>query len=287
MTYISYPAPVLPYHLDGTVLKEIDVSAGVIKTFSAGEMLEMNDEDYTVVLTNGTCQSTSDWLVLFFPELVDIESIFTIGRTSWGGDSISALTTLEWSADTTNGLDGTWAAATMPGGFPGTAMNFDSWRTGFKAISDIIGAGAIRMRYSNAGFILSGIYILHLYGHKHAAETPDDILFLDPENADAEYTLPMDFGDVPTGTSTQRQIKFKNDSASKTASTIVITVVDPDDQIRIGVSNTGPWLTSQTIASLAHGVSSSVYYVKCEAPAPPAALGPNRAPIKCVVGSWA
>jgi len=37
---------------------------------------------------------------------------------------------------------------------------------------------------------------------------------------------------------------------------------------------------------LAPGAKSAIIYVKCEAHAPPTALGPDRAPIKVQVGAW-
>ena len=71
-----------------------------------------------------------------------------------------------------------------------------------------------------------------------------------------------------------------------TASNLVVTVVDPVDNIRVSDDAAGPWTTSQTFASLAAGASSAIIYVKCETLAPPTPLGPMRAPIKAVVGAW-
>jgi hypothetical protein len=287
MPYTPYLDRVMPYHLDGTVVKQIDATVGVVKTFSAGEMLEANDEDYTVV-TLSSYSSSNGWVILFFPELVDITQIFVIARYLWAAVSYPvAPTSIEWSPDTTNGLDGTWNNAIMPNGYNADTMNLDSWRTGFKAMTGVTGATALRIKF-DAGVLrnYNGLFIMHLYGKKYAGETPDDILFLDPDDAYAEYDLPMEFGDIPSGTSLQRMLALYNDSAALDANNITITVIDPDDQIRIGVTDVGPWLTTQTIVLLAHGDTSIDFYIKCEAPAPPTPLGPNRAPIKVQVGAW-
>ena len=290
MPYSDYTDLVLPYHVDGTVVKWMDITVGVLDTLDTSQSLELNDEDYTAIaMTMPTSYKTGGYdyyLLFFFPELVDVTAFFVIAQGKINGQLYSA--DIDWSDDSTNGLDGTWTAATLPSGQNALTMNLDSWRTGFKQITGISGASVIRLKISTTDiYPVQYLRICHLYGHKHAGETPDDILFLDPDDSDNEYVLPMDFGDVPTASSSQRKVKFHNDSGSLTASTIEITVVDPDDLIRIGVTNTGPWLTTQSIASLGPGATSSTYYVKCEAPSAPAALGPNRAPITCVVGSWA
>jgi hypothetical protein len=289
MPYTPYLDCAMPYQLDGTVVKQIDATAGVVKTFSAAEMVELNDEDYSAIaLAYYHCYNC--WIILFFPELVDITQIFTLvgtqafltGPCIWGGGAA-----IEWSPDSTNGLDGTWNAATVPDGYNANTMNLDSWRTGFKAMTGVTGAIALRIMYQDRyNYELRNIYILHLYGHKHVGETPDDILFLDPDDAYAEYDLPMDFGDIPSGTSLQRMVALYNDSAGLDANNITVTVIDPDDQIRIGVTDVGPWLTTQTVVLLAHGDTSIDFYIKCEAPAPPTPLGPNRAPNKVQVGAW-
>lgn len=285
MPYSVFLAPVLPYHLDNTVVKWISASLGVLNTISVANMLEINDEDYTIV---SVTSSDDARLTFFFPELTDVIQMFALADASVTHTQQRPIK-FEWSEDTTNGIDGVWADATMVGGFNTDAMLLDSWRTNATEATDIIGAIAVRITFSDPALgadHLNGIRIAHLYGHKHAGETPDDILFLNPDDGDAEYDVPIDFGDVPTASSKQMKFKLHNDSAGLDANNVVITVIDPDDQIRIGVTNVGPWLTTDTVVLLLSGADTAVYYVKCEAPAAPAFLGPNRAPISVVVGAW-
>ena len=67
---------------------------------------------------------------------------------------------------------------------------------------------------------------MHFYGVISPGETPDRILFLDTENADAEFTKVLDFGDIPRGQTTTRTFKIKNNSSSKTINTIQVTAED-------------------------------------------------------------
>lgn len=278
MPYIGYIAPAMPYHLDGTVVKQLDLTLGVRKTYSASEMLEMNDEDYVSVVG-----LESTYVIFFFPELVDITACFALFHVYI---NIRAPVLIEWSPNTTNGLDGTWYAAGMPNGYNANTMNFDSWRSGFKIMTGVSGATALRMHATLSGYKIVNVYILHLYGKKTAGQTPNDILFLDAEAGDMEFPVPLEFGDLRTNTFLVRQIKVKNSSATLTANAIVLTVLDPSTHITISVDNVN-YGTTQNVGNLAPGASSVVYYVKCLLGVAPQPLGPDRAPISAeVTGGW-
>lgn len=284
MPYSAIPNRVVPYHLDGSVVKIINASTGVIKSLTADEAKELNDTDYVIVsFTSGT-----HYCVVFFPELRDISAIYCVTKGVNGFHFQMAA--LQGSADTTNGLDGTWTDATLPDGYPyspsgDAAIEFDAWRKGIKACSGLNGVKAIRFMSASTGYF-NAIYVLHIYGRKTSGQTADDILFLDAQNSDAEFTAPLDFGDRPAGTSYIRQIKVQNSSATKTANNVVVTVEDTADIVRVSDNSAGPWVLTQTFTSLAAAAKSAVIYVKCEPPAPPTPLGPMRAPIKVTVGSW-
>ena len=284
MTYSAYTDRVLPYHLDGTIVKQISSATGVLKTFSAGELLELNDEDYTPVGWTGVSYATAHWLTFFFPELVDISAIFGLG---YGDDQsdVSTIYSYEWSADTTNGIDGTWTAATMPNGFNATTMNLDSWRTGMKSCTNVLGAIAIRLRIYKNLQTMNGWFICHLYGHKTSGQTPDDILFLDAEAGDTEFAIPCSFGDILTGVAETHQIKLYN-SGTVTAGTVTMGVYDPASRITISDDDI-TYGTALSIGDIGTAGTTGTLYVKCTMPAAPSAtLGPDRAPIKVTVGGW-
>jgi len=289
MPYSAIPDRAIPYHIDGSVVVFMSTTLGVLKTFSAAEMLEINDFDFTAVNWGSSVLDNAGNVVVFFPELRDISAIFAVMDVIFVSGAISpvSMTNLQGSADTTNGVDGTWVNATMTAGYPPNTLLLDDWRKGLKTFTGLTGVKAIRFAAPTlTGIYADGLYVLHIYGHKTAGQTPDDILFLDAEDADAEFDSPLDFGDRPAGTSVIRQIKVRNSSATLTASNLVVTVVDPVDNIRVSDAVGGPWTTSKTFASLAPVTSSAIIYVKCETLAPPTPLGPMRAPIEAVVGAW-
>lgn len=285
MPYSALTDRAIPYHLDGSVVKIISTTLGVVKSFSLADMLEVNDTDLTPV----DAVQGGYLCVVFFPELRDISGIYAMctGHTGISSDVPMAFTALQGSVDSTNGLDGTWVTATMPDGYPSAVRSLDGWRKGIKAITGMSGVKAVRFTLPGDGAGYSAnLLVLHLYGKKTAGQTPRDILFLDAENSDAEFAIPLDFADRPAGTSAIRQIKVKNVDPALTASTLVVEVVDPVDNIRVSDSASGPWVTSKTFTSLAPNTKSSIIYVKCETATPPTPLGPMRAPIKATVGAW-
>jgi len=285
MPYSAFPDRGIPYHIDGTVIKMINSTTGVVKTFTSEELAELNDFDYSSIVVY---PSVPNYCVVFFPELRDITAIFgTLSQRNLATTiSWLAISGLQGSADTTNGLDGTWSNATVAA-YPPAVNGLDSWRKSIKPVSGLDGVKAIRFSWVLGSTSFYGLYILHLYGHKTSGETIHDIQFLDAEDGDAEYAIPQDFGDRPAGTSVQHQIKVKNASSTLTASTVTLTVEDANDLVRISDDPGGPWETSMVIASLAANTKSDVIYIKCETPAAPTPLGPQKPLIKVTVGSWA
>jgi hypothetical protein len=285
MPYPTLLGHVIPYHIDGTVVIGFDVTGAWEYTVPSNKLVEINDEDlirtdvFNGLTGNG---SPGAYLTFFFPEQREIQGLYIICDT--GGPY-----SVQGSNDSTNGFDGTWEAASAPSGLNNSTANADTWRRseagniGYKAISF---SGAKRvLRIGLTG--LGGGYevkICHIYGKKGSGQTPDDIVFLDAEDSDAEFTIPLDFGDRPAGTSVVRQIKIQNTSATLTANTIDLQLNHAD--FTFSTSPTGPWAAHLVISSLAPTTKSSVIYIKNTTQIPPADLGPYRAPLIATVGSW-
>lgn len=287
MPYPAITSRALPYNEDGTVIKLIDTSVGVIYTLTDADLDELVDTDLTYVSINSGNSGTAatSYIVVFFPELRDIDGIYSIVSNNADSGSYT-FKSLQYSADTTNGLDGTWSNATCTPN--AVSSDIDGWRKNIAAVSGVSGAVAIRflMDVSNPTItFFKSVRILHIYGNKTSGETADDILILDALDSDAEFTADLDFGDRPSDTSTQWQIKLQN-ASSLTANNVVITVVDPNDIIRIADADTGPWNTSKTYASIASGAKTAICYVKCETPAAPTPLGPQAPFLIITVGSY-
>lgn len=274
MTYPALPDQRMPYDDDGTVLYQGTLATGTTSVPTSPTVIEWNDRN---IVGAGAIGNTGLTTWLFFPEQREVTALYFTGEVG-SGHTTSAFT-LAGSNDTTNGLDGTWETATLPGGAPSYVNNF-SWRAGIKAVSFTGAKRTIRIAYSVTGDQVS---VLHVYGQKAAGQTPDDILFLDGLASYAEFAAPEDFGDVPLATSSVRTFKVKNASATHTANTINLQCNDAD--FAISTDNV-TWVTTINISSLAAGASSAVLYVRNTSPAIGDLLGPRFARIIATVASY-
>ncbi len=273
MPYSAMPSRLMPLDADGTVVGTCNTNTDPVSLYPStlvGGWVNATASLGTSAAGGGGGFST----VCFFPETRTILGCL-FGRTT------AAIDTFQGSSDTTNGVDGTWEAASIPGGYPpnlGTTATV--WRTGVAACTFASAKATVKCWKSGQSESLGA---LHLYGVKASGQTPDDILFLDGDTSFAEYTVDKDFGDRPLGTTVVKQFKLKNSSGTKTANTIVVTCNDAD----FAISNDGTtYGTTFTVTSLGAGVSSAVFYIRNTTPAPGAALGPRQVRLSAAVGSY-
>ena len=201
---------------DGTVMLYYDT--GVATELSAGTIALLNNEQ------SGGFGITfaSNWVTAVFPEPRELDGIFTaIYRSdAYYTPSFGAVDT---SGDTTNGIDGTWNNA---------IANINDYTTVYNNFRNNITSMAVatekgvRARFNGTPNNLDVPAAFHLYGVISPGETPDRILFLDTLAADAVFTKPLDFGDVPRGQTQTRTFKIKNNSATLTINTIQVTAED-------------------------------------------------------------
>lgn len=167
---------------------------------------ELNDEDHVVAYNCSAIGST--YLATLFPELREVDGHFI----STNGYQFQNLST---SGDTTNGIDGSWVVQV---GSPTTWLStIPEWRNNITslAVSNVRG---IRINLTgNASW-----FTQHIYGEIAPGQTPDRLLFIDGTSG-LEYSLPIDFGDVPRGSAQDTTWKLRNNSASFTASTVQVT----------------------------------------------------------------
>ncbi len=289
---MPYPAlvdRVVNYNGDGSVVKVVTASSGVIYTMTAGNLDELNDEDTTLIAIPNTGENV--YLVFFLADAVEVQALWALANSSVGGSPLLGPTSIEGSNDTTNGIDGSWTAGTSY--TPNTDTNdFDSWR---KSIATVDFSGVeyanYRILFTDPGGVdtIDDMIMAHLYGLENATPTAEadlPLAFIDPDAADARFALPVNFGDLPAGTSDQKTFKIQNNHASKQATTISLDVTDPDDIVRISDNSGGPWVTTYALGNLAVGAKSILMYIKSEPAAPPTPLEPERAYIEVTVGSW-
>jgi hypothetical protein len=261
----------MPYDNDGTLVAAGTEFTAPTAFLSGANCIELNDEDYTSVVTNSCV-----WL--FFPETREVTAFYAL----WGTDTRIETSAIKGSTNSTNGLDGTWETASLPSGVNHYTDAFD-WRAAIKPVSFTGGKKVIRLvgtYFASADRTL----IMHIYGEKVAGQTPDDIIYINHDDTPGvEYTAPEDFGDQPLGTTVVRQFRVKNASATKTANTINIQCNDSDFAISTDGST---WVATINITSLAAGVESATMYVRCTTPAPGSAIGPRFNRIITTVGSY-
>lgn len=289
---MPYPAlvdRVVNYNGDGSVVKVVTAASGVIKTLSAGEMDELNDEDQTLIAFT---DEDDIYIVIFLADAVEVKGIWALAI--WddiGVPTNVGPTSIEGSNNTMNGIDGSWTAGTSY--TPNTnTLDFDSWR---KSIATVDFGGVEYATYRvfftspDTSRDMTDLMMCHLYGLENATPTAEadlPLAFIDPDDGDARFELPVNFGDLPAGTSDQKTFKIQNNHATDQATTISLDVTDPDDIVRISDSNGGPWVTTFALGNLASGAKSIVMYIKSEPAAPPTPLEPERAYIEVTVGSW-
>ena len=282
MPYATLPDHRIPYDNDGTVVGQgANGEALGIASYPSGAVLQGWQ---TAAGATGGAGATSTYLVtwLFFPEQREVTAYYS-HETNNG----SPATTDLWkgSNDSTNGLDGTWETASLPGGESTWATVYD-WRGAIKPISFTGGKRVVRLRSPNIGSGGQNTVLnqLHLYGEKVAGQTPNDIVYIDHDTTPGvEFTGPEDFGDRPLGTTVTRQFRIKNTSPSLTANSINIQCNDTENVISTDGTT---WVVTINIGSLAAGAESATMYVRNTTPAAGNLLGPRFARIVTIVGSW-
>ena len=226
---------------------------------------------------------------VFLPEryvVAGLGMIHKVNTTGSGACSISVA----GSADSTNGLDGTWINATLPNGaIPLNMIDDDVWRDSIQPCTFSEAIRVLRVRYfapyGSGTYSRVILYALHIYGVKEAGEVPDDILFLDDDaSGDPEFIRDLDFGDRQEGTTVTHRIKLRNSSTTKIANNLTLSLIDADFTFSMDEGVT--WVTGATITSLApQGISSSIL-IKNTIPPPTQMLGPRAPRFEVTIGSW-
>ena len=289
MPYPALPDRAVPYNNDGSVVKIISAASGVIKTLSANEMDELNDEDQTVI---SFTQEEDIYIVVFMFDAIEVAGLFAMGNyDDLGVPRNIAPVEIEGSNDTSNGIDGNWTAATSY--TPNSSnFDFDEWRKSIAAVDfNSVEYKTYRIQFNNAPASrdIEDVIICHLYGKETASPSAEDdlpLIFSDPDDSDNRFGLPVNFGDVPAGTTIQDTFKIFNNHATDQANNVSLDVVDPDDIVRISENVGGPWVLQISGITIASQALSAEYHIKSEPAAPPTPLEPERASIEVSVGSW-
>lgn len=285
-SYPDTPGPQIMYDRDGSVGFSID-SGNNITQFTQGELDSMNNESTDGPRSLGQ-QSPGIYVGVIFPQLIDLVGYCLTGQVD--DTNQSEWNTLEYSTDTTNGLDGTWTTlrasglGRVGGVKPGYRDNIQTQVVG--------GIKAIRFYMPGTGSGESStVYTFHLYGTITTGEVPHRLRIWHP-TTDTPLTGPgLDFGDISRLSNPIKTFRVKNISGTLTANSIVISreaLTDASPTV-VGVTtidNAGSgYAASQNIGSLAPGAISGIISLKLS-PGASAALGLWRQRIKAAASSW-
>lgn len=262
-SYPDAPSRRMAWDVDGTVHLERRVvipgstSVDQWAERSAANRQDLNDEDPNsgYDLNPGAGTSTVFHILWIFPELREFDGWFF---NAAGGVQTPLTSDVETSPDTTNGIDGTWT--TRIAGYTLGGEDLDSYRS---VTSQAVGSiRAVRYAYqANDNQSRRNIRRAHIYGEISPGETEDRLLFID-EATGVEYTAPIDFGDIPRGSSEDFQFRLKNNSTTLTINNIQYTAESIFE-------SSGDWYTftlpagntyqaTRQIASLGAGVTTGI-----------------------------
>jgi hypothetical protein len=197
-----------------------DILAGVLtdETGTAQHLILVDHKEDTDPDWGDGTQGGTWGAILIFPELRDIDGTYILGENF---DACGLLT----SADTTNGLDGTWV---LQSSVVGTATRsplsvevIPDYREGIYAWS-ATGKRAVQFWFANSSGLDSNfLREFHVYGEIGSGETPDRLLFIDDQTG-LEYGVTQDWGNRPRGAAADKDIRVKNNSGTLTANSITI-----------------------------------------------------------------
>ncbi len=288
--YNDYPGARMGIDADGTIglLSQADGTTFVAgrapaiawTEMSGAQMTSLNNEDASDDIFG---PHNDHEVCIIFPEKRDIDGLFM----AW--DAITSGGT-SYSADTTNGIDGSWTTLSYAG-FDWDAD--DEYRDNIQGLSQT-GVRAIRHFNGAQNADWRGA---HTYGSMASGETPDRIIFLD-EASGLEFgqsTAPeqMDFGDRPRGSIKDHEFRVRNNSTvagnNLTATTIVLTreaLTGSMDTWMTYDENGGGFMTSETVTSLAPETNSALLTMRLDI-ADAATLFVWAARTKVAVTTWA
>lgn len=226
----------MAYDRDGTEVFRLDHN-NVLTQASQNIMDYLNNEvdpgssssfNNAIGFLNYGQSNTFGWLIFIFPELRDIShAVHTMVPQQFNhGINVD----VEWSRDTTNGMDGNWnREAQLPAPLRPIQPYY---RDSIETLS-LSGVKAVRFWYRAVGApSMQGIGKVHLYGHKSPGETPHriDFTYADGSNLVQDF----DYGDQSRGTTAQWSptygynvgsgLYLRNRSPDKVANDVVVTI---------------------------------------------------------------
>lgn len=201
--YPDVPDLLIPYDVDGTEVRVIN-DGGTVNTLVslANKQVMLN------YLSDAFAGQTR--IAFLFPEVRDITGYYI----NINGNSPNNISS---SADTTNGFDGTWGTVVAS---PIVSVNIGDvpiYRTNIQSISTSTKAIRISSQFN------TDWKSIHWYGRISTGQNPTRLRFWHG-TTDTEVTGPhFDYGEITRLTTEDKTFRIKNNAASLTANSIVIS----------------------------------------------------------------
>lgn len=250
--YPDVPAPRVPYDRDGSV-GFIVATSGSVSFMTPAQLAVLNNES-TDSVGGGVFPS---YYGIVFAQPMDISGVFFTRFSPWSNVVTS-------STDTTNGADGNWTSH-------GTYQLRSSsqiplyYRSNIESIT-ANGIKGIRIALGGQGMDTAA---MHLYGKPTSFAGFDTLRIWHPtldepldDNTPADGAH-LDWGDVPQGSTADGTFRIRNNSATLTANSVILSTQVPTNPTpsiasMISYSNGGAFTPSLDIGNLTPGQTSSM-----------------------------
>lgn len=270
------PARRAAYHLDGTQASCFGSFPTIIAT--QAQLNNMNDEEFSSDYGfNTTSAATSATIGMVFPQKCNIYKYFLYAATSTAGTY--TLSSISVSYDTTDGINGTWSALTIPtpNGFMFTnstnggltyQLSKSEWFDDTKISGTLSGATAIKgiqFYITFSGSILFYLKSLNLYGEINDSSATQRVEWTD--NAGVALTTDKCFSTVVNNANIIGGQYLKNLHTNATSQIVFsidgeVATVNNNVTISVDGGTTYNVLPYTWTTSLASGAVSSEIKVK-------------------------
>lgn len=264
--YPDVPSWRMAWDRDGSQMYSL-LDSGAVTQRSGAEAIALNNETNDSAISFGS--STAGYIVIIFPELRDLDGFFF---SSDSNSSNTGMSSVQVSADTTNGIDGTWSAY-MSGTLTDYGFSDKKARENIRTAT-ALGIRAVRFRRTQGAQIGGSTSSIHLFGEPAPGENPQRLEIWHPTLDQRIGPADLDWGDVPRNSTAQKSFRVKNMHPTLTANSVRVaqeiltdTVPSVVGQSTISKDGGGTWGAQQTIGNLAPEAISDVLLLRRVTPA--------------------
>lgn len=248
MAYPVIASNKIQYDKDGSVVTRCDNTYAYKDTVTDANVVKLNSNIVQSSVTN----NNQHGIIIYFPKLRNITHMYIGGFANYVPEQFE-LIELQGSADTTNGIDGTWINYTGTNPVKANPGATD-WRTMFKQVSFGTPVKAIRVRVNSVYSYTENWSNIHVYG----SDAVDDGLIV-TDSGGNKITSLVEFGDTKRNSVFNNTIYIKNASALSASG---ITVDIEGTAYTSSLDNSTFDVAQKSLGALAAGAISAPIYVR-------------------------